>query len=72
LRFCNVASFRQNGSDRGTPTLFSIRFPIAFIFLTTLIFPMSFVMLFPMSFVMPDAPRPTAKAWCALFTAAPI
>jgi hypothetical protein len=63
LRFCNVASFRQNGSNRGTPTLLSIRFPIAFIFLTTLIF--------PMPFVMPDALRPTAKAWRALFTAAP-
>jgi hypothetical protein len=59
LRFCNVASFRQNDSDRGTPTLFSICFPVAFIFLTTLIF--------PMPFVLPDAVRPTAKAWRALF-----
>jgi hypothetical protein len=54
-----VASFGQNDSNRGTPTLFSIRFPIAFVFLTTLIF--------PMPFVLPDAPRPTAKARRALF-----
>jgi hypothetical protein len=58
LRSCNVASFRQNDSDPRTPTLFSIRFPIAFVFPTTLIF--------PMPFAMPDALRPTAKVWRAL------